>query len=106
MNMSNQADEEVKKLRKSELTRVWDQHIKRLKDKMSHWERSQNSNNMIPDSIEDIILSDEKLLEMFGEIDDKVLIYGGIVPTENMKHFLSSNFSVKLTRSKKKLNQR
>ena len=76
--MSDQATEEVKRLRKSELNRIGDQHIKRLKDKMNHWERSQNNNNDIPDSLEDIILNDEKLIEMFGEIEDDVLLYGGI----------------------------
>ena len=40
---------------------------------MTHWERSQDRNSSIPDSLEDILISDKKQIEKLGEQDSDTL---------------------------------
>ena len=78
------------------MNRVWDQHIKRLRSKMKHWEEIQGKINKCPDQVEGIPISDELLKDKYGDMDNKVLVYGGIIPTENMIAFLKLPSKLKL----------
>ena len=96
LQLSQRSECELNNLRRSELNRVWRQNVDRLKNKMNHWAYTQGNSNTIPHDWEGIAISDEKLEEMFGDQDDEVLIYGGIVQTDNMKQFLRLPAKLKL----------
>ena len=63
----------MNKMRKTELSRVWDLLINTLKLKMEHWERTQKVTIGVPESWEGVPFSDELLSKHSGDSKEKVM---------------------------------
>jgi len=79
--------EQLRELEKEELNRVWEAEKKRLEDRLKDIKRT-DVNVAIPEELEGIKVSDNKLEEQFGTHSVTPIILGGIQATENMKDFL------------------
>ena len=61
----------------------------RLKSKVEHSQKEQGSrDDTIPDEYRGITISDQKLREVYGDINLTIAVYGGIHLSDNMRKFL------------------